>query len=101
MCKPCVNWKFEATETWGLRFDVNEGKKTQSNAFVKSIEKIVKFLGGKLKPFKPIVTKAADWEPINGFIQYDNIFPHIAYGFRNRTVPIAIYHVCSISFFLA
>lgn len=25
MCKPCVNWKFEATETWGLRFDMNEG----------------------------------------------------------------------------
>lgn len=21
MCKSCVNWKFEAAETWGLRFD--------------------------------------------------------------------------------
>lgn len=25
MCKPCVNWKFEAVETWGLRFDSTEG----------------------------------------------------------------------------
>lgn len=50
-------------------------------------------LGGKLKPFKPIVTYAAEWEPTNGFIHYDNVFPHIAQGFRNRTVPIAIYHV--------
>lgn len=25
MCKPCVNWKFETAETWGLRFDNAEG----------------------------------------------------------------------------
>lgn len=47
----------------------------------------------KLKTFKPVLTVAAVWEPINSFIQFDNIFPHIAYGFRNRTIPIAIYHV--------
>lgn len=55
-------------------------------------------LGGKLKPFKPIVTNAATWEPTNGFVHYDNIFPHIAQGFRNRTVPIAIYHVRNTHF---
>lgn len=26
VCKPCVGWKFEATETWGLRFDLTEGR---------------------------------------------------------------------------
>lgn len=25
MCKPCVNWKFETAETWGLRFDNTDG----------------------------------------------------------------------------
>lgn len=25
LCKPCVNWKFESAETWGLRFDITEG----------------------------------------------------------------------------
>ncbi|XP_055304071.1 ionotropic receptor 93a isoform X1 [Sitodiplosis mosellana] len=71
-CKPCVNWKFESAETWGLRFDNTEG--------------------GKLKAFKPILTYSAVWDPINGFVHYDNLFPHIAHGFRNRTIPIAIYH---------
>lgn len=31
MCKPCVNWKFEATETWGLRFEVTAGEKHSLN----------------------------------------------------------------------
>lgn len=73
MCTPCVKWKFEATETWGLRFDNVQGS--------------------KLKEFKPIVTKAATWEPTNGLIVFDSLFPHIAFGFRNRTIPIATYHV--------
>ncbi|XP_031629410.1 ionotropic receptor 93a isoform X2 [Contarinia nasturtii] len=72
LCKPCVNWKFESIETWGLRFDMSES--------------------GKLKPFKPVSTYTAVWEPTNGFIHYDKIYPHIAHGFRNRSVPIAIYH---------
>lgn len=55
------------------------------------------FLAGKPKPFKPIITYAAVWEPTNGLIHIDNIFPHIAYGFRNRTIPIAIYNVSAMS----
>lgn len=50
-------------------------------------------LGGKLKTFKPVLTYTAVWEPTNGFIHFDSLFPHIAYGFRNRTIPIAVYHV--------
>lgn len=54
--------------------------------------------GGKLKEYKPILTKAATWEPINGLIMYDSLFPHINHGFRNRTIPIATYHVIFQSF---
>lgn len=78
-CMPCVKWRFQTTETWGLRFD-----DAQHN---------------KLKPFKPIVTDAATWEPTNGLISSDSMFPHISYGFRNRTIPIATYHVISAYFF--
>lgn len=80
MCTPCAKWKFQTAETWGLRFD-----DVRNN---------------KLKPFKPIVTEAASWEPINGLISADALFPHIAYGFRNRTIPIATYHV-RVCFILA
>lgn len=103
MCKPCVNWKFETAETWGLRFDNAEGM-LRANAFkiqynleifqfnmFKQKQKLI--AGVKLKPFKPILTYAAVWEPTNGFIHFDSVFPHIAYGFRNRTIPIAIYNV--------
>lgn len=49
--------------------------------------------GGKLKQFQPIVTKVATWEPTNGFLHFDKLFPHIEHGFRNRTVPIAVFNV--------
>lgn len=73
MCHGCIRWKIEAAETWGLRFDDN--------------------VGDKLKEFKPKMTDAALWEPINGLVILDAVFPHIAYGFRNKTLPIAIFHV--------
>lgn len=98
MCKPCVNWKFESTETWGLRFDSTKGslselKMNSQNIRNRYVIVFFCFAGGKLKPYKPILTYAAVWEPTNGFIHFDKIFPHIAYGFRNRTIPIAVYHV--------
>lgn len=73
MCHGCIQWKFEAAETWGLRFD--------------------DIVGHKLKAFKPKMTDAAVWEPTNGLVVLDAVFPHIAYGFRNKTLPIAIFHV--------
>lgn len=39
------------------------------------------------------MTNAASWEPTNGLILYDALFPHISYGFRGRILPIATYHV--------
>lgn len=52
------------------------------------------FSGGKLKPFKPLLTTTASWEPTNGLIVHDAVFPHIQFGFRNRKIPVATYHVC-------
>lgn len=49
---------------------------------------------GKLKAFKPLMTTAGFWEPTNGLTTQDAVFPHIAQGFRNRTMPIATFHVC-------
>lgn len=46
-----------------------------------------------MKAFKPVLTYSGVWEPTNGFIHFDKLFPHIEHGFRNRTIPIAIYHV--------
>lgn len=73
MCQSCIQWTFEAAETWGLRF--------------------ADMIGNKLMPFKPKVTDAAVWEPTTGLIINDAIFPHIEFGFRNKTLPIAIFHV--------
>lgn len=73
MCNGCIRWKIEAAETWGLRF--------------------ADMIGNQLKAFKPKVTNAAVWEPTNGLLIIDALFPHIAYGFRNKTLPIAIFHV--------
>lgn len=72
-CTGCIRWKFEAAETWGLRF--------------------ADMIGNKLKAFKAKVTEAAYWVPTNGLVASDAIFPHIAHGFRNRQMPIAIFHV--------
>lgn len=93
MCKSCVNWKFETAETWGLRFDNTEGFHLLDFPFGTIVHNNCQFLGGKLKPFKPIITNAAMWEPTLGFIHHDRLFPHIEQGFRNRTVPIAVFNV--------
>lgn len=49
--------------------------------------------GHKMKAFKPKLKKAATWEPTNGLITFDSLFPHIDYGFRGRKLPIATFHV--------
>lgn len=73
MCSGCIQWKFQSAETWGLRF--------------------ADMVGNKLKPFKPKITDAAIWEPTNGLVVLDAVFPHISYKFRNKTLPIATFHV--------
>lgn len=73
MCSGCIQWKFQSAETWGLRF--------------------ADMIGNKLKPFKPKITDAAIWKPTNGLVVLDAVFPHISYKFRNKTLPIATFHV--------
>lgn len=70
-CTPCVKWKFETAETWGLRFDAIDGmfqNFCHFSNFIQNFNTKILFVGGKLKPFKPIVTKSAVWEPVNGLV---------------------------------
>ena len=39
------------------------------------------------------ILEVGHWEPTNGLMLNDSLFPHIAHGFRNKTIPIVTYHV--------
>lgn len=41
------------------------------------------------------INRVATWEPTNGVLANDSLFPHISHGFRGKTLPIATYHVSS------
>lgn len=47
----------------------------------------------------PILIKAAVWEPTNGLLMSDAVFPHISHGFRKKVLPVVAYHVSRCDFF--
>ncbi|KAJ6638184.1 Ionotropic receptor 93a [Pseudolycoriella hygida] len=68
VCSNCIKWDFIATETWGASYIDSSPNKTLQ------------------------ISRAATWEPTNGVLENDSLFPHISHGFRGKTFSIATYH---------
>ncbi|XP_044014294.1 ionotropic receptor 93a [Aphidius gifuensis] len=64
-----MNWILQSGLTWG-------------NTIGSSID---------TQPHKLIVTGI--WTPDRGFVSMDHMFPHIYYGFRRKSLPIATYNL--------
>lgn len=43
---------------------------------------------------QPTLLEVGTWRPSDGPSLRDELFPHIAHGFRGITLPMVSYHVC-------
>lgn len=76
-CGTCLQWELLAVETWGLRYNMSSKETGVLAANTPT----------------PVPITAAVWEPTNGLIMRDALFPHISHGFRMKVLPIVAYHV--------
>lgn len=75
-CDNCTYWKMKTGETWGKEYQL-------SNYFNNSaVESVVEIL--------PVGT----WRPSDGPSMTDELFLHIAHGFRGKNLPVVSFHVC-------
>ncbi|KAG4075738.1 hypothetical protein HA402_003564 [Bradysia odoriphaga] len=90
VCSSCCKWDFLATETWGTGY-ADAGLVFQWTVILNSRTKNQTFVtSGKNRTLQ--INRAATWEATNGVLANDSLFPHITYGFRGKTLPIATYH---------
>lgn len=71
VCSNCTFWQFESGETWGKEYQKNSSSSIANLLYVGS------------------------WSPTGGPDLKDEMFPHIAHGFRGRTLPMVTFHVRS------
>ncbi|KAF5301510.1 hypothetical protein FQR65_LT08813 [Abscondita terminalis] len=67
-CGNCTSWKLETGETWG-----NEYEKSATTS-----------VGDLLS--------VGSWRPSDGPALMDQLFPHVAHGFRKKTLPMISFH---------
>ncbi|KAK5650424.1 hypothetical protein RI129_001453 [Pyrocoelia pectoralis] len=68
VCDNCTRWKIEAGETWGKEYE-KRGLRTE--------DKLI---------------NVGTWRPSDGPCLQDELFPHIAHGFRRKNLPMISYH---------
>lgn len=71
-CDNCTSWRFETGETWGKEYQRNASDSLADLLLV------------------------GNWRPSDGPSLRDELFPHIAHGFRMITLPLVTYHVSFI-----
>lgn len=91
MCSRCLRWSLMAVETWALRYSgshaLQQHQQQQNDATQ----------GKQLR--QPVVNQVATWEPTNGLLMSDVLFPHVSHGFRGQKLPVVAYHVRGLSMY--
>ncbi|XP_017778842.1 PREDICTED: glutamate receptor ionotropic, delta-2 [Nicrophorus vespilloides] len=71
VCDNCTTWKLQAAETWGKEYP-------QGSTSSKEIGPQLLYVGS--------------WRPSDGSSMVDELFPHVAHGFRGRSLPLITFH---------
>lgn len=88
MCSTCLRWNMLAVETWAMRF-----RHASLKTPMATINGAVATPADLALPGRPLVNQVATWEPTNGMLTTDVLFPHVAHGFRGLMLPVVAYHV--------
>nr|WJJ63358.1 ionotropic receptor 93a [Pachyrhinus yasumatsui] len=72
-CDNCTKWKLETGETWGRQYQ------QQGDSYNVELS-LARFLS------------VGTWRPSDGPTMTDELFPHVAHGFRGKLLPLVSYH---------
>lgn len=92
MCSACLRWNLLAVETWAMRYR-HAALKMAASATTAADENAPAVVIDPATIAKPLVQQVATWEPTNGMLSTDVLFPHVAHGFRGLMLPVVAYHV--------
>lgn len=75
ICDNCTTWRLQAGETWGTEYQRNSSE---------SVTELI---------------DVGTWRPSDGPALEDQLFPHVAHGFRKKVLPMISFHVSNFSKF--
>ncbi|KAG5884877.1 hypothetical protein JTB14_025041 [Gonioctena quinquepunctata] len=68
ICDNCTFWEMNACETWGKDYQLPDGRSA------------------------PDLLSVGTWRPSDGATMHDELFLHVAHGFRGKTLPMVTFH---------
>lgn len=84
-CSNCTSWHLQSGETWAREYHVKQGDSSSGTGEYNPS-------GKRSRQQGPQIIEVGWWRPGAGPTLNDELFPHIAHGFRGRTLPLVSFH---------
>lgn len=99
VCGSCLRWHLLAFETWAMRYRKRKAPPLETSRQHDDGDAVVDGDvdadddGDDGVDAMARLSQVSTWEPTNGLLMTDVLFPHVSHGFRGQLLPVVAYHV--------